>query len=288
MMDASTGAERIEVSPTPSDEQRAGYFVDNLIVSATSEIADPSITNPINRVLAKLLSVSEKPELTVTLRVLNDPLVVNAGAGPGGHIYLYTGMLDMLTATPSEVNTPLMHQLALVLAHELAHAVHGHPWTALQTRQRHEDLVNGLAVGGMVVGGLVGAGAGAYLGSKAHRRSGLPFDFWTERLMHAGAAAGGIAGATFFGSVGQFLSIAFQRGYSRADEREADRTALQYLVKAQYDPNAIYSVLQKFHALKRHDRHSAGLVHHFSADEYPLAERLEDLRSSAHSWKAPK
>ena len=61
------------------------------------------------------------PEWVVTVHYRDEP-VVNAYAAPGGHIFLYRGLLEQL---PSE------NALALLLSHELAHVHHRDPLVAL-------------------------------------------------------------------------------------------------------------------------------------------------------------
>jgi predicted Zn-dependent protease len=74
----------------------------------------------INGIVAKILNsdkISYKNEFGYEVKIIKDDATLNAFATPGGHIYVYTGLIKKLDNE---------HQLAGVLGHEIAHADRRH------------------------------------------------------------------------------------------------------------------------------------------------------------------
>ena len=78
---------------------------------------DPAINALVQRVGKKVAAAAEKPDWDWQFTVIDDPKTVNAFCLPGGKIAVYTGILP-LTKDDSG--------LAVVLAHETAHALAHH------------------------------------------------------------------------------------------------------------------------------------------------------------------
>lgn len=97
-------------------------------------------------------------------------------------------------------------QLAALLGHELAHVNYRHT-----AQQMSKGLLMQLAI----------VGAGVYLGSRDK-----------ERYAEAVATLGGLGSAMYLAK------------YSRDHEREADRTGMDYMVKAGYDPAGLAELMQ--------------------------------------------
>jgi predicted Zn-dependent protease len=120
----------------------------------------------------------------------------NAFVLPNGASYVTTGMLDMLDNEA---------QLACVLGHEMTHLVEQHALHEMRAQRTRQGWATALAV-------LIGA-VGAYYGGG-----------------QAGAAL-----ADLTASAGQLWTISAVSGYSRDNEREADRAGFERLVAAGYD-----------------------------------------------------
>jgi len=68
-------------------------------------------------IATKLGQASQRPDLVYTVRVIDAPDIVNAMSIPGGHIYIYSGLLTFIQSEG---------ELAAVLAHEIGHVVGRH------------------------------------------------------------------------------------------------------------------------------------------------------------------
>lgn len=79
-------------------------------------VTDSAVVERVSRIGAAVAAVSHRPRLPYTFKVvvLDEP---NAVALPGGFIYVTTGMLGFVRSD---------HELAAILAHEVAHAALGH------------------------------------------------------------------------------------------------------------------------------------------------------------------
>jgi predicted Zn-dependent protease len=131
----------------------------------------------------------------IRLKALKGPWP-NAFVLPNGASYVTTGMLDMLDNEA---------QLACVLGHEMTHLVEQHALQEMRAQHTREGWSTALAV-------LLGA-VGAYYGGS-----------------QAGAAL-----ANLTASAGQLWTMSAVSGYSRDNEREADRAGFERLVAAGYD-----------------------------------------------------
>lgn len=120
----------------------------------------------------------------------------NAFVLPNGASYVTTGMLDVLDNEA---------QLACVLGHEMTHLVEQHALREMRAQHTREGWATALAV-------LIGA-VGAYYGGG-----------------QAGAALADITA-----SAGQLWTLSAVSGYSRDNEREADRAGFERIVAAGYD-----------------------------------------------------
>ena len=99
--------------------------------------------NQVGRIVA---SRSERPNLPWRFAVLDSPLA-NAGAAPGGQIYITTGLLFRMRTEA---------ELAGALAHEIAHVVQKHQLKAYQKKLKGNAL---FAIGGAVVDAKAKTGA---------------------------------------------------------------------------------------------------------------------------------
>lgn len=120
----------------------------------------------------------------VVLYVIDDPLI-NAYAGPGGHVVIFRGLID--AAESGE-------QVAGVLAHELAHTVEHHPMKSI-ARQMALRFVIALLIGDISELSMVAAELGsALLGSTYNREMEAEADALAVALLNrAGYNADGLA-----------------------------------------------------------------------------------------------
>jgi hypothetical protein len=138
---------------------------------------------------------SPLPSLRYDFHIVNLP-EANTETFPGGHVYIDRGLVEMAANE---------HELAALLAHEIAHAAARHG-----TRQLSGQLL--VQAPTSVLGGLARQGA------------------WKEHLGRLGINLS--ARSTFL-------------RYSREQEIEANRIAAGILVKSEYSPYALASVLRK-------------------------------------------
>ena len=81
-----------------------------------AELTDPRLTEPIQKLIDRIAAAEPGQPYTLTLHVVENPQV-NAFAAPGGHIVVYTGLLE---------KTENAEELAGVLAHEFQHVFRRH------------------------------------------------------------------------------------------------------------------------------------------------------------------
>jgi beta-barrel assembly-enhancing protease len=96
-------------------EIEIGKSVDSQIKSQYPVYNDPEMTAYVARLCDELVANSSRKNLKYTYTILNDNQTVNAFAGPGGFIYVTTGLIRLC-----DNNAELMG----VLAHEIAHVAH--------------------------------------------------------------------------------------------------------------------------------------------------------------------
>lgn len=126
---------------------------------------------------------------------------INAFSFAGGPIYVTSGLLNYVRSD---------HELAAVLAHEVAHVAHHHLVQLIDRQSRTQKQM-----------------------------------LW---LLLAGILAGG-ASSPDFGNVlvgAQLYAIAKHNGYGREAEKDADRTGLQYLLRTKYSPVGMLTVMKRF------------------------------------------
>jgi len=151
----------------------------------------------VRKVGERIARAANKPDYKWEFTVINDPETVNAFAVPGGKVAVYTGIFG-----PARDEAGL----AVVLGHEVAHALARHP---------AERMSQGMLVQ------LGGVGLGVALG----RNPALA----NQVLQAYGITAG----------VGVALP------FSRSQETEADRIGLILMAKAGYDPRTALELWER-------------------------------------------
>lgn len=97
-------------APTPKSEHEHK----RILASYGGAYDDPKLEALINRTVERLVAVSERPDLTYKVTILNSG-AVNAFALPTGQLYVTRGLVALANDT-SELSSVLSHEMAHVLA----------------------------------------------------------------------------------------------------------------------------------------------------------------------------
>jgi predicted Zn-dependent protease len=126
---------------------------------------------------------------------------INAFSFAGGPVYVTTGLLDYIQSD---------HELAAVLAHEIAHVMHHHLVALIQKQSKTEQKMMWALLAGLL----------------------------------SGAAASPDFSNVMMGA--QLYAIAKQNGYGRDAERDADKTGVAYLTRTRFNPVGMLTVMKRF------------------------------------------
>ncbi|MDM3871431.1 M48 family metalloprotease [Porticoccus sp. W117] len=204
--------------------------------SRTQEYPDPETQQYVEQLIYRLLVHSELKDRRLEIAVVDNP-TMNAFAVPGGVVGVHNGLFNFAESE---------HQLASVLAHELAHLSQRHFARGLQERKKNSVT----AMAGLLAG-----------------------------LVLAATSKGdaGIAALT----ASQALSQDQQLRYSRQNEQEADRIGIETLHKAGLDPNG---APRMFERMQHASRFSGQRVPEFLRT-HPLTEkRISDTQLRANDY----
>ncbi len=127
---------------TPAEEVRLGKAFMQKIRETEAVVDDPLISEYIQGLGNKLLKKSEASAQSFNFFVIEDP-VINAFAGPGGHIGIFSGLI---LATQSE------SELASVIAHEIAHVTQKHLLRAFDAANQMSGKTAALILAAILVG----------------------------------------------------------------------------------------------------------------------------------------
>jgi beta-barrel assembly-enhancing protease len=160
----SAGKNLADASKEFTEEQEIALGEDLMatVLGAAPLYKDERIQRYVNRVGRWVAMHSERPNLPWRFAVLDTPLA-NAGAAPGGQVYISTGLLFRMRSES---------ELAGALAHEIAHVVKKHQLTAY----RKKNMFNALATTG-------GAAVDAKLKGGVLAKEGLKFAIGELRTM---------------------------------------------------------------------------------------------------------
>ncbi|MCV6606270.1 MAG: M48 family metalloprotease, partial [Porticoccaceae bacterium] len=232
--------------PELSDASSAGVTLDKehelgrlwlkAFRSRTKEFPDPETQQYVEQLIYRLLVHSELKDRRLEIAVVDNP-TMNAFAVPGGVVGVHNGLFNFAESE---------HQLASVLAHELAHLSQRHFARGLQERKNNSIT----AMAGLLAG-----------------------------LVLAATSKGdaGIAALT----ASQALSQDQQLRYSRQNEQEADRIGIETLYKAGLDPRG---APRMFERMQHASRFSGQRVPEFLRT-HPLTEkRVSDTQLRANDY----
>jgi len=98
--------------------------------SQGSELIDPRLVDPVKTIVDRIAAAEPGQPYTLTLHIVENPQV-NAFAAPGGHIVVFTGLLEK-TQRPEELAGVLAHEFQHVFRrHGLRNMVHSVKWQVL-------------------------------------------------------------------------------------------------------------------------------------------------------------
>lgn len=187
----------------------------------------------ITAIVQRLAAVARPRPFTYSIRVVKDPNI-NAFTFGGGVLYVNAGLLARMENEA---------QLAMVLAHEIAHVTESHVTKGIEARY---DL--------QLLGGLAG---------------------------EAAAASGKVKlSPTLLQKSYEYTMNAAVSGHGRTSESEADVVGLDYLVKAGYDPREAPGTFQQL--LKEYGDQTA-LQNFFYGDHPTNKSRIEKLTGLVES-----
>ncbi|MCX7642521.1 MAG: M48 family metalloprotease [Armatimonadetes bacterium] len=156
----------------------------------------------LRQIIARLVPVTERPKMSYAIKVVedNEP---NAFTFPGGFMYVTTGLLKLAESE---------HELAAVLAHEIAHNTRLHAVRMIEKESRLSIPV------------LLAMLAAVFIRGETS-----------------------IQAAQIVSKVVQV----FMLGYSRDMEREADEAAFAYLQRAGFNPVGLLTFFEKLSRLEK-------------------------------------
>ncbi len=186
---------------TPEQEYYIGRSVGAQVLSTSRPYSNAAASRYVNLLGQSLALFSTRPETFggYHFQVL-DSDAINAFAAPGGHIFVTRGMLRLCSTE---------HELAAVLAHEIAHVQFQHGLKAI----------------------------------KASRLSSVFTIIGTEAAKNLSPGKLQEVTAQFADSITDITSSLINSGYSQATEFEADKGAVAILQNAGYNPAALVSML---------------------------------------------
>jgi predicted Zn-dependent protease len=178
------------------EETQLGARAFQEVLSKNKIDARPGVTGPVESVGRRIARAADRPDYQWQFAVIDDPKQVNAFCLPGGKVAVYTGIF------PIAQNT---NGLAVVLGHEIAHAL---------ARHGAERMTRGLAAqaSGAVLGALFG---------------GTP------------------SGNAVLAAYGLGAQVGVLLPFSRTQESEADHIGLILMARAGYDPHGALAFWQR-------------------------------------------
>ncbi len=186
---------------TPQQENSIGAQQERQILSKMRTIHSGKLYQAVVSVGSRIAKVSGRNDFQWRYHLVDNPKVANAFVLPGGKVFVYTGLFRY--AANSD-------ELAVVLAHEVTHALKSHGIKGAE-RQQKAGLVGALLQVGMGVAGVD------------------PNTAQTVNQVYK-----------------QGATLGYLRPHSREQELEADSIGLMLMAKAGYDPRAALTFWEKF------------------------------------------
>ncbi len=236
---------------SPEEEKQIGRQVCAEIEKRYKRLNDPKKLKLIQQIVADIVPHTERPDVKYDIRLLNTD-EVNAFSIPGGFIYVTKGLLN-------EVQS--VHELAGVLAHEIAHNCH---YDALRQAERSQRMAM-TTLGAALLAILLGAKSDVVAGTV---QAGL--------LIRQGILS----------------------RYSIDIEARADRSAVKYLVATgKYNPVGLLTFMERLARKERREvPPDAGIFQTHPLSRKRVAMLIETLlqagvkinRRATMNWQKPK
>jgi predicted Zn-dependent protease len=180
-------------------ENALGARAYSQVLSKSRVATQPVVVRPVEEVGQRIARVADRPDYRWQFKVIDDPKQQNAFALPGGKVAVYTGLFPVAQDS---------NGLAVVLGHEIAHALARHGAERMSQ-------------------GLVAQAGQSFLGA----------------LLGGGPNANAILAAYGMGAqLGVLLP------YSRTQESEADHIGLLLMARAGYDPHGAIAFWKRMEA----------------------------------------
>jgi predicted Zn-dependent protease len=178
------------------EERSLGARAFQEVVAESRVVSRTDLVAPVEEVGRRIARVAERPDYRWRFAVLDDPKEANAFALPGGKVGVYTGLFPIAETT---------NGLAVVLGHEIAHAL---------ARHGAERMSQAMAAqaGGALLGALLG---------------------------------GSPSGNAVLAAYGLGAEVGVLLPYGRAQESEADHIGLLLMARAGYDPSGALAFWQR-------------------------------------------
>lgn len=241
---AEAPAASADPTATTPAEAELGKKTAEQIEKSFKLVTDEAEVAHLNAIVAKIVPFTQRPDVVYTCKIL-DVGALNAMAIPGGTIYVTKGLLKAVESD---------HELAGVLAHEIAHNACFH---ARKMMKREA-------------------------GSSAVQIAAVIASVYMNRSDEV--SAGQII------TMSSLVKQSLLNGYSVELEREADLQAVEYLSKTkEYDPLGLYSVILGFLQMESHrPQVELGVLktHPYSEErKLTLEHKLDELGITRNIWR---
>jgi predicted Zn-dependent protease len=208
-------AQRKRAEPQPPEgstdkELKIGKDAAREVEAHYKIIDDAATQQKLSEMVKTIGAMSERPKINYVVKIVGAPKEsknpeaeakeVNAFTLPGGFIFVTQGLLDFVQSD---------HELAAVLAHEIAHNAKLHAMKQLAKAKKMQWLQIASFLG-IIVG-------------------------------HNSESALDLAQFT------QLVLVAIMNGYSVELEREADQRAIAYLSRTRYNPVGLLTFMERLH-----------------------------------------
>lgn len=140
-----------DVVLSTGEQRRLGSVFMRSVRAALPVIDDPLLSDYVEGLGARLVAAGGHGDRSFEFFLIDRP-VINAFAGPDGHIGVFSGLI---LATENE------SELAAVVAHEIAHVTQQHLLRAFEDRKRMSGPTLALLIAGAILGSQVDSNAGA-------------------------------------------------------------------------------------------------------------------------------
>lgn len=182
------------------EELKMGREASEEILKNSKKSSNMQATRRVMEVGTKIARVAEQSDFAWEFHLIEDPSI-NAFCLPGGKVFVYTGILTLVESDD---------ELAVVMGHEIAHAIARHGAERLSVSMASE-------LGRNLIG--------------------IALDMKQPQSKKLFDTAYGVG-----------MNVGVMLPYSRAQELEADRIGLLLMKRAGYNPNAALTFWEKMRA----------------------------------------